>query len=116
MIGRKRVSRKLEALPPSGEIIDLSPGWAFTVNCQHHGEMRFDFEPFRRNGMDVLAGQMRDAIWSLRHKVVGSTLHSYLTAGLTPFWRFLDDQIDKGSSISSLADIDAATIRQFLSW
>ncbi|CRP03473.1 Site-specific recombinase XerC [Pseudomonas aeruginosa] len=116
MIGRKRVIRKLEVSPASGEVIDLTPGWAFTVNCQHHGDMRFDFEPLRRNGLDVLAGQMRDAIWSLRHQVVGSTLQSYMTAGLTPFWRFLDDQIAKGSSISSLANIDAATIRQFLSW
>ncbi len=116
MIGRKRVNRKIDLAQQSGELVDLPPGWQFTIACPHHGSTAFDFEPFKRNGRDRLAGQMRDAVWSLRHRVVGITLHSYLTSGMLPFWRFLDDIEAKGTPVSSLANIEAATIQQFLSW
>lgn len=116
MIGRKRVNRKLDLPQQSGEIIDLPPGWQFTVQCPHHGALTFDFEPFRRNGRENLAAQMRDAVWSLRHQVVGATLHSYVVAGLNAFWRFLDDLLANGKAITHLAEIDADAIRQFLTW
>lgn len=115
MIGRKRVSRKLDLSQCEGSVIDLPPDWHFTIKCPHHGSFAFDFNPFRGEGREHLAAQMRDAVWSLRHRVVGNTLYSFVNAGMTPFWRFLSAE-SQGQSITCLADIDAATIRQFLSW
>lgn len=114
MIGRKRIDRKIESIHGhDSEVADFPPAWQFTIDCPHHGAIKFDFEPFRRDGREKLAGQMRDAVWSLRHDVVGATLYSYVSMGITKFWRFLDDQND---SISCLADIDTSTIKQFLTW
>jgi len=115
MIGRKRISRKLDSIQASdGEVVDFPPTWQFIIECPHHGAIKFNFEPFRRDGREKLAEQMRDAVWSLRHDVVGNTLYSYLSMGITKFWQFLDDQ--EGYAIVSLADIDASTIRRFLAW
>lgn len=115
MIGRKRIGRKIESIHGhDSEIVDFPPAWQFTIDCPHHGAIKFDFEAFRRNGREKLAGQMRDAVWSLRHDVVGNTLYSYLSMGIIQFWRFLDDQ--DHYAITSLANIDAVTIRRFLAW
>lgn len=115
MIGRKRINRKVDT-QPGGEVIDLSPGWAFTVTCPHHGPIAFDFNRFRTNDRERLSAQMRDAVWSLRNDLVGRTLHSFISGGLWPFWHFLDDLKVSGQIITCLAEIDEGTIRQFLAW
>lgn len=116
MIGKKRVSRKLDLPKKGGELIDLPPGWEFTVVCSNHGSFSFDFSPFRRNGRDELAAQMRDAIWSMRFEVQGITLEGYVDSGLVRFWNFLDELHAAGRSILRLNEIDEALIKQFIAW
>ncbi len=116
MIGRKRVDRRMNLASAGAEVVDLPPGWQFTIDCPNHGLIRFDFEPFSRGRRHELAGQFRDAVWSLRHHVQGNTLAGFL-AGLIPFWRFLDtSRGEAGRHVASLRDIDAALVQQFLAW
>lgn len=116
MIGRKRVDRRMNLAVAGAEVVDLPPGWQFTIDCPNHGLIRFDFEPFSRGGRQELAAQFRDSVWSLRHDVQGNTLHGFL-AGLIPFWRFLDTlQSESERRVESMRDIDAALLRQFLAW
>ena len=115
LIGRKRVSRKLGKPVEAGRVIDFPPGWTFTIECPHHGPIDFDFTPFRTNGRDQLAAELRDAVWSMRHEVVGNTLDSFVSVGIARFWVFLDS--DPGAAhVKCLADIDEQVIRQFLAW
>lgn len=116
MIGRKRVSRKMNLAGVGTEVVDLPPGWHFTIDCPNHGLIRFDFEPFSRGGRQELAAQFRDAVWSLRHQVQGNTLKDFVAAGVKPFWRFLDVLREGGNGVDALREIDAAVIRQFLAW
>lgn len=116
MIGRKRVNRKVESIKPSGEVIDLPPDWRFAINCKHHGEVRFDFELLCRNGREGLAKDFRDAVWSLRHELVGQTLrgvHQQITAY---FWPFLDDMEDGGNPVTQLHQINGKTLKDYLAW
>jgi len=71
MIGRKRVNRKVDSIRLDGQVIDLPPAWSFAIICKHHGEIRFDFQPLCRNEREELTKQFRDAVWSLRHELVG---------------------------------------------
>lgn len=115
MIGRKRISRKIISGPNSkGEVVDLHSQGDFVFKSQHHGTIRFNFEPLMRHGREKLAGQMRDALWSLRHDVEGNTLFSYYSMGIVNFWKFLDDQ--HNHTITCLANIDGHTIKQFMVW
>ena len=115
MLGRKRVTRKMNLATAGAEVIDVPPGWQFTIDCPNHGLIQFDFEPFARDGRRELAGQFRDAVWSLRHHVQGNTLYSYVPSGLVPFWRFLDSlREDAGRRVASLRDVDTVLIRKFL--
>lgn len=117
MIGRKRVDRKMTLVSAGAEVMDLSPGWQFTIDCPNHGPIRFDFEPFSKDGKHLLAAQFRDAIWSLRHHIQGNTLHGLISSGLITFWQFLDTVNAKtGQNIASLRDIDTALISQYLAW
>jgi integrase len=117
MIGRKRVDRRMNLGSVGAEVIDLSPGLQFMIDCPNHGLIRFDFEPFSRDGRQELAAQFRDAVWSLRHHVQGNTLYSLISSGVTPFWRFLDMLYAEAErEIVSLRDIDATLIRQYLAW
>jgi integrase len=117
MIGRKRVDRKMNLASVGAEVVELLPGWQFMIDCPNHGQIRFDFEPFSRDGRHELAAHFRDAVWSLRHHVQGNTLHGFISSGLTPFWRFFDMlYAESGRKIISLRDIDAALIHQFLAW
>ena len=78
MIGRKRISRKIISGPNSkGEVVDLHSQGDFVFKSQHHGTIRFNFEPLMRHGREKLAGQMRDALWSLRHDVEGNSQTTY---------------------------------------
>ncbi len=99
------------------EVVDLPPGWQFTIDCPNHGLIRFNFAPFSRGGRKKLAAEFRDAVWSLRHQVQGNTLHSFLSGALIPFWRFQDAlHNEAGRDIASLRDIDVGLIRQFIAW
>ena len=73
-IKRQKLDRKANLTLDGDRVIDMPPGWAFTINCPYHGKIAFDFNPYRENGRDDLAGHLRDAIWSQRHEVVGITL------------------------------------------
>lgn len=115
-IRRKKLDRKIDLTRDGGQIIDLPPGWEFTIDCRYHGKIHFDFTPYRRYGRDHLAGHMRDAIWSLRHEVVGKSLLSYENTAIRCFWRFLDQLHDDGEAITRLDQIDRPLLDRFLAW
>jgi len=97
MIGRKRVNRKVDSIRLDGQVIDLPPAWSFAIICKHHGEIRFDFQPLCRNEREELTKQFRDAVWSLRHELVGQTLRGVFQQITIYFWAFLDDQEGAGA-------------------
>lgn len=116
-IKRKKLDRKADLmLDAAGRVVDMPPGWAYTIDCEHHGQINFDFNPYRENGREDLAGHMRDAFWSLRHEMVGKTLDSMERSGLRHFWRFLDNLSAAGESISRLDQIDRALLSRYLAW
>jgi integrase len=115
-LGTPRISRKVDLNTVTTQPTELSPGMKFEITCNNHGKIDFDFSPFQRSGLSLLAEDFRDAVWSLRHKVQGNTLHSYLTSGMKPFWLFLEEQKTVGLSIQSLADITPETIQRFIAW
>lgn len=115
-IRRKRIDHKLDLTIEMGQVIDMSPNWFFTIDCQFHGKIYFDFTVYRERGRDNLAMHMRDAFWSLRHEVVGKTLKGYEPVGLRPFWRFLNDLDTAGEHIIRLDQIDRQLIDRFLVW
>jgi len=88
----------------------------FTINCQYHGKIDFDFNPYREHGRDELAGHMRDAFWSLRHETVGKTLKGYEEVGLRFFWRFLDELHAADEPITRLDQADRKLLDRFLAW
>jgi hypothetical protein len=116
MIGRKRVVRKVESITLDGTVVDLPPLWRFTIRCQHHGEIRFDFDPWRHSGRDDLVMHIRDAIWSLRHELVGITLQGIFQQVAAYFWPFLNDLEKKGRVFNRLSQIDGQVIKDFLAW
>ena len=116
VISRKRVNRKVESIATEGQVIDLPPAWCFTIHCKYHGDIRFDFEPLRQNGRDNLAMHARDAVWSLRHEMVGVTLLGILQQLTTYFWPFLDEQEQHGECLTRLDQIDTTILRGFLAW
>lgn len=87
-IRRQKLDREVNLLHRNDAIIEVAPGWAFSITCPHYGEIAFDFTSYRRNGRDELAAQMRDALWNLRHEMVGISLRGRETL-LSYFWRFL---------------------------
>ncbi|VFT53368.1 Uncharacterised protein [Pseudomonas aeruginosa] len=116
MIGRKRVVRKVESITLDGTVVDLPPSWCFTISCQHHGEIRFDFDPWCRRDRDDLVMHVRDAVWSLRHELVGITLQGIFQQLATYFLPFLDDLEKSGCVVSRLSQIDEKVVRDFLAW
>lgn len=116
MIGRKRIIRKVDTFEPNGQIVDLPPAWDFTIACKHHGKIQFDFAPLCKNGREDLAVHVRDAIWSLRHELVGQTLRGIFIQVSMYFWNFLDDLEQAGSPITRLDQIELKTLKNFLAW
>lgn len=116
MIGRKRVVRKVDSISAGGQVIDLPPSWNFTITCKHHGEVRFDFWPLCGKGREDLAGHVRDAVWSLRHELVGQTLHGIFQQVSRYFWPFLDDLERNGAAITHLHQLDSKAINDYLAW
>lgn len=115
-IRRNKLDRKADLNLDAGRVIDMPPGWAFTIDCEHHGKIKFDFNPYRENGREDLASHLRDAIWSMRHEVVGETLEKMEQPGLRTFRHFLDDLHAAGESITRLDQIDRKLLDRYLAW
>lgn len=115
-IRRKKLDRQAKLQVDSGRVIDLPPGWAFTIDCEHHGPQSFDFTPFRARGRDEIAGHLRDALWSLRRESTGETLNTHFCNGLVPFWRFVDEFDANGEAVTHLAQVDRKLIDRYLAW
>lgn len=113
-IRRTKLDRKVSLTEKNGELIDLPPGWTFTILCPHMGKIRLDFNRYRANGREALAREMRDAVWRMRHAVVGKTLQSFTLIGLSYFWRFLDHQEENGLTIANVVQIDRKVIVAYL--
>lgn len=116
MIGKKRVVRKVDAITLGGAVVDLPASWCFTIRCQHHGEIRFDFEPWCRHGRDDLAMHVRDAVWSLRHELVGITLLGIFQQFTSYFLPFLEDLEKSGCAVRRLSQVNEKVVRDFLAW
>lgn len=115
-IRRNKLDRKANLTLDTGRVVDMPPGWAFTIDCPHHGQIKFDFNPYRENGREDLAGHLRDAFWSLRHEAVGATLRPMERRGLRYLRRFLDDLQAAGESITRLDQIDRKLLDRYLAW
>lgn len=115
-VRRKRVDRTVNlAISNDNRVVDMPPAWSFTIRCTQNGaEYPFDFNDYR--GREELASQMRDAIWSMRRTLTGVSLTRYVTTGIRPFWRFLDDMEASGEVISRLEQIDRHLMMRFMSW
>lgn len=114
-IRRNKLDRKTDLTLDADRVVDIPPGWAFTIDCPHHGKINLDFNPYRENGREELAGHMRDAFWSLRHEALGESLR-VMGKHLRFFWRFLDDLNAAGSSITHLKQIDRKLLERYLVW
>ena len=115
VIKRKKLDRKADLILDGDRVVDMPPGWRFTIHCPHHGPFTFDFASCRERGRDELAAHMRDAFWSLRHEVNGISLNSYALA-VRAFWRFLDILDASGESITRLSHVDRALLDRFCAW
>lgn len=115
-IRRQKLDRKVNLTMDGDRVVDMPPDWVFTIDCQHHGKITFDFTPYRQGGREEIAGHMRDAFWNLRHQVVGITFRSYENSGVRPFWRFLDALQTNGEPITRLAQIDRKLLDRYLAW
>lgn len=114
-IRRPKLDRKIDLTMDGDRVVDMPPGWAFTITCPNHGQSTFDFNPFRANGREELAGHLRDAIWNLRHEVEGESLDSYFR-GIRYFWSFLEDAESSGLIVTRLDQIDVAVLRRYIAW
>ncbi len=114
-IRRNKVDRKADLILVAGRVVDMPPDWTFFIDCPHHGRINFDFNDYREGGRENIAGHMRDAIWSLRHEMVGVSL-KYLDKGLRNFWQFLDGLSVTGESITQLSQVDRKLIDRYLLW
>lgn len=115
-IKRQKLDRKANLTLDGDNVIDMPPGWGFSIDCPHHGKIVFDFNHYRESGRDDITRHMRDAIWSQRHEVVGKTLKGYEQVGMRRFWRFLDDLNVAGESITCLDQIDRKLLDRYLAW
>ena len=114
-VRRKKLDRKVDVACVGGTVVDLPPGWKFTVTSAHHGDAPLDFGPFRADGREELAGHVRDAFWSLRFELEATTLQSYRKM-MRRFWSYLDDLAAQGTAVTRLDQIDRDTVDGFLTW
>jgi hypothetical protein len=113
-IKRTKLDRKVSLTEKDGELIDLPPGWAFTIQCHHMGEVHLDFNRYRTNGREELAEQIRDVFWMLRHSLSAKSIQTYENNGLRRFWLFLDDY--EQNYITNFNQIDRQVVDDFLVW
>ena len=115
-IRRNKLDRKVDLNIQTGRVIDMPPGWKFTIKCKFYGEITFDLNCYRENGRENLAGHFRDAIWSMRHELVGNSLKVLELTGIRTFWKFLDYLYTDGESISQLDQIDRKLLDSYRAW
>lgn len=115
-VRRKRIDRTVDLVLDGGRVVDMPPGWTFTVEWPYHGALTLDFGPYRTHGRDALAGHLRDAIWNLRNEVTAKTLSGYARIGMRPFWRFLDELQGRGEVITDLCEINRQLLERYLVW
>ncbi len=117
-VRRNRVDRTVNlVISANNQVVDIPPAWNFTIKCSQSGaEFPFDFNSYRTNERELLAEQMRDAIWSMRRALAGKSLTSYVSSGILPFWRFMSDLDASGEVVLSLNQIDRHLIVRFMSW
>ena len=41
-IRRNKLDRKADLTLEAGRVVDMPPGWAFTIDCPHHGQIKFE--------------------------------------------------------------------------
>src|ERR1035438_1925533 len=114
-IRRQKLDRDVNLTLDRGHVVDMAPEWTFTVTYPYHGEITFDFNPYRRHDRDELAGQFRDAIWNLRYEMVGSSLR-LREEYLRYFLRFLDELLELDEPITQLSQIDRILLDRYLTW
>lgn len=114
-VRRKKINRQTDLTVRENRVIDMPPGWVFTIDCQHHGKIVLDFNEFRVNGREELAAHMRDAVWSQRHELVGMSLDNQ-RHGIRPFWRFLDSLELAGESVTQPSQVTRSLIDRYLAW
>ncbi|WP_287798996.1 tyrosine-type recombinase/integrase [Acidiphilium sp.] len=116
VIRRSKLDRRVSKILEASAGADHAPGWSFTIQCPHEGDLAFDFNRYRQCGREDLASHMRDAFWSMRHERVGRSLLSYQTHGLNYFWEFLDHLKAAGEPVTRLEQIDRDLLGRYLAW
>jgi len=114
-IKRQKLNRKVVLVLEDNRVVDMPPGWQFTITTPPRIGRTLDFGALCAGGRSEIAAHMRDAIWSLRHEVSGKTLEGYYDK-LSPFWRFLDAQAETGIPITRLDEVDATVVESYLAW
>lgn len=110
----KTIDRTL-AKTQAGQLVHMAPGWLLTIDSKNHGTVTIDCNSLRRGGRDELAGQFRDAFWSMRHESEGISLIGYETA-IRRFYRFLEYDEEFNAPVLRLAQIDRSCIERYLAW
>lgn len=114
-IKRQKLNRKVHLVTDGDNVIDMPPGWQFTIDCPHYGAVTLDFSPYRANNRDNLASHIRDAFWSMRHESVGASLAG-IERNLRLFLRFLESLRAAGTLVTDLHQVDRMLIDRFLAW
>jgi integrase len=114
-IRRPKLTRKALTSVSKGCVVDIAPGWRFSIESKNHGSIDFDFSSMAVDGRPELAAQLRDALWSLRFESEGVSLQSYFWA-LRSFWAFLVDLESDGTRITRLDQINRKCIDRYLAW
>ncbi|TLD46364.1 MAG: hypothetical protein FAZ92_01361 [Accumulibacter sp.] len=115
-IKRQKLDRKVNLTLDGDRVVDMPPGWKFTVDCPHHGKVTLDFTPFAGRGRDDLLGHLRDAYWNLRKEFVGATLRNNFNGGFRYFWRFVEDTDPAAETLTHLSQVDRNVFDQFVAW
>ena len=114
-VKKKKLDRKVDLQIRESKLVDLPPGWEFSIPTERFGSLTFDFNPFRENGREDLAMQFRDALWALRRRS-GKSLGNYFDNGIVHFWRFLDCLETDGSPVTRLDQIDLRLLNLYIDW
>jgi len=114
-IKRAKLDRKVNLTMEGNRVVDMPPGWTFTIHCPNHGACKFDFTPFCADGREALAGHLRDAVWNLRNESEGKTLKNYFV-GIEYFFDFLLHVTSTDPVITRLDQIDVTVMRIYIAW
>lgn len=115
LIRRAKLNRKVDLKLDGSRVVDMPPGWVFTIECPNHGTIKFDFNPYCVDGRGELAGHLRDAIWNMRHEVEGETLKNYAKC-IGPLYNFLEAITPAGTHITRLDQIDKTLLLRYVAW